>query len=241
MNFSDMLNLKRINMRIETDRLILRNYKMLDLMDYIHLMTQEKIANRAGFNIKSNEGLVQNLKEETGNEMKFAIVLKGTDSVIGEIGLNGLSIMTKKMYGIGKNEIVREVEFCLSEEYWGKGYMTEALEALIKVGFEEFSLDTIVGASFSRNLASKKVQIKCGLIPFKMDPTHVWRETGETCKVILSKMTKEQYRHIDRYKKLNLKMTDYNRTDEIMEDIEKIINSSTDKRIINSSADIMEM
>ena len=241
MSFSDMLNLKRINMRIETDRLILRNYKMLDLMDYIHLMTQEKIANRAGFNIKSNERLVQNLKEETGNEMKFAIVLKGTDSVIGEIGLNGLSIMTKKLYGIGKNEIVREVEFCLSEEYWGKGYMTEALEALIKVGFEEFSLDTIVGASFSRNLASKKVQIKCGLIPFKMDPTHVWRETGETCKVILSKMTKEQYGHIDRYKKMNLKITYYNRTDEIMEDIEKIINSSTDKRLINSSADIIEM
>ena len=215
-------------MRIETDRLILRNYKMLDFVDYVQLMTQEKVANRAGFHLKTNDRLLIELKDETENELKFAIVLKETEKVIGEIGFNSLNTKTKELYGINKNEIVREVEFCLSEKYWDKGYMTEALEALVKVGFEKLSLDTIVGARYSKNSASKKVQIKCGLIPYKTHPNYVWRETGETCKVMLAKMTKEQYKHIEKYKKLNIKVFDENPLIENIKSIEEIINSSTD-------------
>ena len=215
-------------MRIETARLILRNYKMQDFVDYVHLMTQTKVANRAGFNLKTNDRLLTELKDETENELKFAIVLKETDKVIGEIGFNSLSINTKKLYSVEKNENVREVEFCLSEGYWSKGYMSEALEAMVKVGFEKLSLDMIVGARFSKNEASKKVQLKCGLIPYKTDPYHVWKETGETCKVMLAKITKEQYKHIEKYKKLNIKVFDENLNTEKFKAVEDIINSSTD-------------
>ena len=191
-------------------------------------MTQTKVANRAGFNLKTNDRLLAELKSETENEFKFAIVLKETNKVIGEIGFNSLSANTKKLYGITKDEYVREVEFCLCEEYWSKGYMTEALESLVKVGFEKLSLDTIVGARFSKNEASKKVQLKCGLIPYKTDPYHTWKETGETCKVMLAKITKEQYKHIEKYKKLNIKLFDENLNTEKIKTVEDIINSSND-------------
>ena len=213
-------------MRIETDRLILRNYKMLDIIDYIKLMTQEKVAFRAGFDIKSNEKLVQELKDECLNELKFAIEVKGSNGVIGEVGLNSLSLKTMEEFGVKKDERVMEVEFCLSEEYWNNGYMTEAMMALVKLGFEELSLDTIVGASYTKNLASKKVQIKCGLIPFKTNKNYLWRETGETCKVVLSKMTKEQYEHIKSYKKLKIKVIKDNKKQKNMEQIRKIIEAS---------------
>jgi len=220
-------------MRIETDRLILRNYKMTDLQAYIKLMTQEKVANRAGFNLKSNERLLRELKGETENDFKFAIVLKETGVVIGEIGFNWLTTTTREsLFEISKDENVREIEFCLSEECWGQGYMTEALEALVKVGFEKLSLDTIVGASFSKNFASKKVQIKCGLIPYKTDKNYVWRETGESCKAVLLKITKEQYKHIERYKKLKINVSDESSYDKNIEDIKKLIESSSDTRTL---------
>ena len=217
-------------MRIETERLLLRNYRMTDLQAYIKLMTQEKVANHAGFFIKSTDRLLYNLKDECDNDLKFAIVLKDSDKVIGEIGLTGLSTKYKKLYEIGKEEASREVEFCLSEEYWGKGYMTEALKALVKVGFEELLLDSIVAARFSKNEASKKVQIKCGLIPFKTDKNYVWMETGESCKVVFSKMTKKQYKHIDAYKKLSIKVTEDSSRKNKLEQIKNMIDSSADVR-----------
>lgn len=216
-------------MRIETDRLILRNYKMTDLQDYVKLMTQEKVANRAGFNLKNNDRLLRELKGETENEHKFAIVLKDTDKVIGEIGFNWLTTTTREsLFEIEKGQSLREVEFCLSEEHWGKGYMTEALMALVKVGFEVMLLDLIVAASFIKNFASKKVQVKCGLIPYKTDKNYVWRETGESCKIILSKITKEQYKHIESYKKLNIKVSELSNYEEDVEWFRKLIESSSD-------------
>jgi hypothetical protein len=55
----------------------------------------------------------------------------------------------------------------------------------------------------------------------------VWKETGETCKVVLSKITKEQYQNIDSYKKLNIKVIEENPYYETFEYIMNIIESCT--------------
>ena len=196
-------------MKIETERLMLRNYKMSDMDDYVHLMQQEKVANHAGFFVKDdNYRLTIQLKDEVENPLKFAIILKDSNQFVGEIGLNSMGMHTRKLYGLHDDEYSREVEFCLSEEFWGKQIMSESLSALIKISFEHLGLDSIVGASYSKNLASKKVQLKCGLIPYKTDKNYVWRETGETCKVFLSKIMKEQYKHIGWYKDLKINIID---------------------------------
>ena len=180
-------------MRIETERLLLRNYKMSDLCDFYNLMNQENVANRAGFYVVSDaKDAVNKLKFDVDNPLCFAIVDKQTDRVIGDIALVDMSLDTMNTYGIDKNSKVKEVQCCLSESFWGNGLMTEAMSAIVKVGIEELCLDAIVGACYSKNKASEKVQIKCGLIPYKTDRNYVWRETGETCKAILSKITKEQ-------------------------------------------------
>ena len=183
-------------MLIKTERLILRNYQPADLHDYFKLMTQEKVANRAGFSIKSFDKLSEILKDECRNNLKFAIVLKETNQLVGEIGLAGLDLNSREIYDISYDEYVKEIECCLLEEFWGQNIMTEAMQALVKVGIEMLELDAIVGASYTKNFASKKVQLKCGLMPYKTDKDYIWRETGETCKVILAKITKEQYKHI---------------------------------------------
>ena len=102
-------------MLITTERLILRNYQSTDLHDYLKLMTQEKVANRAGFSIKPFDRLAAILQDECRNNLKFAIVLKETNQVIGEIGLAGLDVGSREIYNISYDEYVKEIECCLLE------------------------------------------------------------------------------------------------------------------------------
>lgn len=57
-----------------------------------------------------------------------------------------------------------EVGFLLDRPWWGKGYATEAAQASIKFGFENFSLDHIIALVHPENLASQRVIEKCGLV-----------------------------------------------------------------------------
>lgn len=196
-------------MKIETKNLILRNYKLTDLQDYSKLVRQKKVADRAGFNVVVDDGVaLSKLKYYKDQPFHFAIELKDTGKVVGEIGLNDLSIHTISTYGLNYRDKVKEVEYSLSEESWGKGILSEALPAVVKFGMENIQLDYLVGACYLPNGASKKVMIKAGLIPYKMDKNYTWKETGENCKVVMAKISKEQYKHIRWYKDLNITISE---------------------------------
>ena len=53
------------------------------------------------------------------------------------------------------------VGYCSGKAYWGNGYMTEALSAVVKELFEN-GFDTIVIEAVDENIASNKVILKNG-------------------------------------------------------------------------------
>jgi len=53
--------------------------------------------------------------------------------------------------------------YSLLPRYWGNGYMTEAIQALIQLGFNKFGLSTISAESDPENIASSRVMEKAGL------------------------------------------------------------------------------
>jgi RimJ/RimL family protein N-acetyltransferase len=57
-----------------------------------------------------------------------------------------------------------EVWFKLSPEIWGKGYGTEALERIIKFGFEDLKLHRVEAGCAVDNIATYKVMEKSGMI-----------------------------------------------------------------------------
>jgi len=57
-----------------------------------------------------------------------------------------------------------EVGFLLDRPWWGRGYATEAAQASIKFGFDDFGLDHIIALVHPENLASHRVIDKCGLV-----------------------------------------------------------------------------
>lgn len=83
----------------------------------------------------------------------FAITLKEEDAFIGAIGLhfNGEHETAQLAYWIGN-------------PFWGKGLMSEAVEAVIKFGFTELRLHKIYATRFSGNDASAKILLKNGMV-----------------------------------------------------------------------------
>ncbi|HSP35568.1 MAG TPA: GNAT family protein, partial [Thermoanaerobaculia bacterium] len=53
-----------------------------------------------------------------------------------------------------------EVGYWIGTPFWGRGYATEALAAVLRFGFEELRLHRIYAGYFSRNAASARVMEK---------------------------------------------------------------------------------
>ena len=55
-----------------------------------------------------------------------------------------------------------ELGFWLSDDFWGKGVITEATKAIVKYGFEVMQLNRIYSSCFTDNYGSKRVHEKVG-------------------------------------------------------------------------------
>ena len=84
----------------------------------------------------------------------WSIRLKRENTIIGTIALE------KDIRRAGVNS--REMGYSLGEEYWGKGYMTEAAKAVIDYGFEELNLVVLAICTGPQNKRSQRVIEKCG-------------------------------------------------------------------------------
>ena len=84
------------------------------------------------------------------------MILKDTKQLIGSVGI----IPDPKR----ENPQVRMLGYWLDESYWGKGYMTEAVQGVLNYGFEELRLSLITATCYPHNKRSQKVLKKNGFI-----------------------------------------------------------------------------
>lgn len=83
---------------------------------------------------------------------RWGVILKETNEYLGWCGLK---------YSPELDEF--DIGYRLMKKFWGKGYATEAAEACLKLGFEQFNMKTIVGRVMPANSASVRVLEKIGL------------------------------------------------------------------------------
>ena len=81
----------------------------------------------------------------------FAIVLAGEP--IGGIGI-------ERFVDVSRN--VAEIGYWLSQEHWGHGYATEAVERTTRYAFEAFDIERLEAGVFEWNPASCRVLEKAG-------------------------------------------------------------------------------
>ena len=129
---------------LETRRLLLRNFDPLDAADVLEYTSQKQVAKDAGF--MPCETLLQSKKH-------FVIELKEQQKVIGNIGL----------YEVSPHQagLVFEVGYVLNQNYWHKGYMTEALRALSQLAQKKGAVGLEARVA-KRNQASIKLLERCG-------------------------------------------------------------------------------
>ena len=151
---------------IETERLILRPFKQSDLHDFNEYASVPGVGEMAGWKHHETIEKTQEILDMFIKEDKtFAIVFKKNNKVIGSLGVEKYGLEDKltefnDYYG-------REIGYVLSKDYWGKGIMTEAVDAVISYLFNDLNLDFLTCGYYDFNNQSKRVQEKCGFKPYR--------------------------------------------------------------------------
>lgn len=82
---------------------------------------------------------------------QFGIVLRETDSLIGDLGVN-----------MAENRQLAEIGFTLAAEFQGKGYASEAIRRMLDHLFDDLGLHRVIAECDARNLASARLLERTG-------------------------------------------------------------------------------
>lgn len=145
-------------MYLETERLILRPWRISDATDLYKYAKDERVGPIAGWpphkSVEESENIIKTIFSQKG---VFAVTLKDDDTAIGCIGL---ITGTNSNFPLPDNE--GEISYWIGVPYWGQGLIPEAMRAIIRYGFEELNLTTLWCGYFDGNEKSKRAQEKCG-------------------------------------------------------------------------------
>lgn len=145
------------NLRIETDRLILRPWQEEDLEDFYAYASVDGVGQMAGWlphrSIQESKIILDMFRKE---KKTLALECKENGRVIGSLGLEDIN------FPDAENLQGREIGYALSREYWGRGLMPEAVNAVIEYCFRELGFDWLTCDHFVWNRQSRRVIEKCG-------------------------------------------------------------------------------
>lgn len=178
---------------IETERLILRNFKVGDKNEYFNYHTAADVTQYYDWKPDTMADAENDIKliisdYEKLDRIQWAITAKDSDTLIGDCG-----IMAEGLKG--------EINYMLSRGYWGTGIMTEALGAVISFCFNETSLQRIQALSHPENQTSEKLLkrlafSKEGLL--RKYGYNMWSK--QAIDLIMWSLLKEEHQSIVNYK-----------------------------------------
>lgn len=145
--------------RIETDRLILRKFTIDDAEDMFNNWASDKETTKyVSFDPHKDVEITKKviniwLNEYKDNGFNWVVELKETGEIIGNISI--VSLKEKDDYG--------EIGYAYGSKYWGNGYATEALKAVIDYLLNECCFNLVEARYVPSNPASGKVMKKAGM------------------------------------------------------------------------------
>lgn len=146
---------------IETDRLYLRPFDEGDLDDVYEYTSRPDVTRYLPWDVRNRqqtrEVLSQKVKRTTLKELNdiynLAVVLEETGKLIGDLTLFLRSIEFRQ----------GEVGYVFNPDYHGQGYATEAVQVMLKLGFETFNFHRIYARCDPRNIGSWKLMERLGM------------------------------------------------------------------------------
>ena len=145
---------------IETERLILRRFKIEDANDMFNNWASDtEVTKYLTWPVHEDVSFTKSLLSgwidmyEDGGYFNWAMELREKRSVIGNISVVHLD----------ENIEGAEIGYCMSRAFWGKELMPEALRAVMDFLFEEVGLNRVAAYHDSNNLKSGRVMDKAGM------------------------------------------------------------------------------
>lgn len=143
-------------MKLETERLILKEINESYVEDILRIRSNEVINQFVKRNSPKNNydalQFILTIKKNTRNNQTvyLGISLKHQPDLIGTICL----------WNFAEDRKTAEVGYELLPEYHRKGIMSEALEAVLKLGFNQLQLQEVVAMTHKFNESSKNLLLK---------------------------------------------------------------------------------
>jgi RimJ/RimL family protein N-acetyltransferase len=151
----------RPNYPIATERLLLRPFEPGDLDALLAIHGDPQVTRYLYWETRGRDELRDVLAEklgrtalaDEGDGLNLAAVLKRTGELVGDVVL----------FWRSREHRQGEVGYMLDPAHGGRGYATEAVRELLRIGFEELGLHRITGQLDARNEASARVLERLGM------------------------------------------------------------------------------
>jgi ribosomal-protein-alanine N-acetyltransferase len=146
--------------KIETDRLILRKFKILDAKKMFENWASDPenikyLSWQAHKNVFETQKIIAEwiLNYDKKDYYRWAITLKNSGELIG--GIDVILLLP--------HIDCAEFGYVLSKKFWNQGIMTESLKAVLKFMFEKVNCHRIQARHDIKNPASGRVMAKTGM------------------------------------------------------------------------------
>ena len=143
---------------ITTERLLLRKYQLQDANRVQELVGNFEVSKTTQniphpYTLKDASGWISSHAEnlENGTRIAYAVTLKDSRELIGTVSL--IKIVNGEA----------SLGYWIGQPYWGKGYCSEAVSALLEFSKKELGLNRIYADHLTTNPASGRVMIKNGM------------------------------------------------------------------------------
>ena len=145
---------------IETERLILRSWRMTDRAVFAEINSNNKVMRYfpKPLSIDESNGFVDRINsefEETGFGL-YAVEIKETGEFIGYVGFHRFTFDVPFSPGW-------EIGWRISDKFWNKGYATESAMACIKYAREKKLCNRLYSFTAVPNIPSENVMKRIGM------------------------------------------------------------------------------
>lgn len=145
---------------LTTDRLLLRRWRESDRVRFRALNADPRVVEflRGWLTPEASDSLMDSFEQffQRHGFGFFAAELRQSSFFVGFIGLSIPPFDAHFMPAV-------EIGWRLAADYWGQGLATEGAREVLRYGFEEMGLGSVVSYTTSANLRSRRVMEKLGM------------------------------------------------------------------------------
>lgn len=151
-------------LKLETPRLILRDYTTEDFEEYFRLKSDPKVMyylqdislHSRKEALEDFRHILEDLNSSKRNFYFFHIEKRDTHEPLGSAGY---TIMQRTPQGL-----LVHAGYFMYPQFWHQGYMTEAFSKIIHFAFTENNVYRITTGCLKENVGSERVMVKCGMV-----------------------------------------------------------------------------